>query len=131
MHRSRSRPRVSGLRVCSGRLTTDFLAPELIEVEAELPMGIEGEKDQPVAAVHIEQNVVVEDGFPRIIARLEAGAQPFQASLGLDGMGGMREKGAVGLRETADSGNDVVEQAIEEARKGEASLGAQEEPEGL
>jgi hypothetical protein len=35
------------------------LAPELIEVERELPMMLEGEKDQPVAAAHIEQNVVV------------------------------------------------------------------------
>ena len=87
-------------------------------------MVLEGEKDQLVATAHIKEKVVVEDEFPELIVRLEAAAQPFQARLGLDGMGGMHEKGAAGLRETADRGNDVIKQSIEEARKGEVALGA-------
>jgi hypothetical protein len=48
-------------------------------------MVLEGEKEQPVAAAQIEQNVVVQNEFPEIIARPEARAQPFQPNLGLDG----------------------------------------------
>ena len=90
-------------------------------------MVLDRKKDDLASSQQVENQVIIEDKFPQIIAFSQETLQPIDQGLRLKGENWMGKERAPGLRKPAKSGHNVIENASHELLKGIGSIWFEEE----
>lgn len=92
-----------------------FFLPETLEVEGKLPMVLDGQEHDSVLPHQVENEVVLHQAFPKIVALLEEPAKALYQLFGLCRLDGTIQKGPPGLREPAESRDGFVQQFAQQS----------------
>ena len=88
-------------------------------------------EDNLGAPEEVEQQVLVQDEFSKLVSRAELAFDASERSARLQRPDRVSQKGAARSRELAERGNQLVEQAIQESIEGRLSFAAEKGPDGV
>ena len=91
----------------------------------------DGEKIKPVAPNQVKDDVLIHNKLSEIVSSSKRGLETLQQGLSLYRPNRMVEEGTSRLGESAQSRDDIVEEATQEPSEGRTSLGFQEQAEGI
>lgn len=87
----------------------------------------DGQEIKSAAPDQVEDDVIIHDKFPYIVSLAQHGFKTLQQRLSFLRPNGMGKEGTARLREAAESRDDIVEEAVEEAPEGQPAVGFQEQ----
>jgi len=105
--------------------------PEAVKVEGKLAVVLDGEEDHLVPANEVEEQVLVQNELPKLVAGPDEPPKAAAGNARFQGSGGMVEKRTARLGELAERGDDVVQQVIQQPSERGAPLFAEEIPDGV
>lgn len=100
--------------------------PEAVEVEGKLAVVFDGEEDYLVSANEVEEEVLLQDELPKLVAGPHEPPKSAADGARFQGSRGVVEKPAARAGELAEHRDEVVEQVIQQASKGGTSVFAEE-----
>ena len=91
----------------------------------------DGEKIKPVAPDQVKDDVLFHNKLSEIVSSSKRSIETLQQDLSLYRANRMVEEGTPRLGESAQSRDDIVEEAIQEPSESRTTLGFQEQAEGV